>query len=331
MYIYLNAVKEEKPGEKWKSLFEKYWPYYKKWFISNGLTNRPGFTTSSGKFKKYMPELGTIYQKLLELTGGSDVAARFLTMYCPPKYLSACSQLAWTRDSVALIRNYDYDPHKFEGALLYTNWLQPVIAMSDCIWGVLDGINRSGLSISLAFGGRKIIGNGFGIPIILRYILETCQYTSEAIKVLQRIPSHMAYNVTVMDTFGIFATVYLSPDRQPVVTELPYGTNHQVLIDWEDYAAATYTRERQLYLENCLNKPGENFEDIKNRFLEKPLFNTNYENGFGTLYTSVYFPQEKKMQLLWPNNQWEQSFDSFKEQRITVKTTSGGENSTLVK
>ncbi|MEM1137395.1 MAG: hypothetical protein AAGI07_16265, partial [Bacteroidota bacterium] len=70
MYIYLNAVKEEKPGEKWKGLFEKYWPYYKKWFTAKGLKNRPGFTTSYVKFKKYMPELEVFYQKLLNLTDG---------------------------------------------------------------------------------------------------------------------------------------------------------------------------------------------------------------------------------------------------------------------
>ncbi len=148
MYIYLKSVKEEKPGPKWKKLFEKYWPFYYKWFISEGLTNRPGYTTSRNKLKKHMPEILGLYDDLINLAGGSDIASRFLSMYNPPKYLSACSQLVWKKEPLALIRNYDYDLHKFEGALLYTNWLQPVIAVSDCIWGVLDGINHSGLSIS---------------------------------------------------------------------------------------------------------------------------------------------------------------------------------------
>ena len=331
MYIFLNAVREDKPGIKWQELFEKYWPFYEKWYLSEGLRNRPGFTTSFGKLKKYMPELIPVYEKLLALTGNKDTPARFLSMYCPPKYLSACSQLAWAKEPYALVRNYDYDAHKFEGAFLYTNWLQPVIAMSDCIWGVLDGINQSGLSISLAFGGRKVTGDGFGIPIILRYILETCSTTAEAVNVLQRVPSHMAYNVTAIDALGNYTTVYVSPDRSPVVTGLPYGTNHQLLIDWEDYAAATYTRERQFYLETCIANPDEDLDGIISRFLEKPLFNTKYEKGFGTLYTSVYLPQQKKMQLIWPKNSWTQSFDDFTEQKIVVNATPPGAKGSLVK
>ena len=57
MYIYLKAVKEEKPGAKWQKLFEKYWPFYHKWFIREGLTRRTGYTTSRNKLKKHMPEL----------------------------------------------------------------------------------------------------------------------------------------------------------------------------------------------------------------------------------------------------------------------------------
>jgi len=331
MYIYLKAVKEEKPGAKWQKLFEKYWPFYHKWFIREGLTKRTGYTTSRNKLKKHMPELLGIYEQLSDLAGGGDIASRFLSMYNPPQYLNACSQLVWDKTPLALIRNYDYDLRKFEGALLYTNWLQPVIAMSDCVWGALDGMNYSGLSISLAFGGRRIVGEGFGIPIILRYILETCSTASEAIKVLQRIPSHMAYNVTVLDSNGNYATVYLSPDRSPVVTELPFGTNHQVLIDWEDYASATYTRERQYFLESCLANKNESLDSIKKYFLEAPLFNTQYEKGFGTLYTSIYYPHKKSMQLIWQKRSLEQSFENFTEKRVAINTLKPGTKGSLVK
>ncbi len=331
MYIYLKAVKEEKPGEKWQKLFEKYWPFYYKWFTNEGLTKRAGYTTSYSKLKKYMPELQNTYEQLTQLAGGSDVASRFLSMYNPPQYLNACSQLVWDKGSLALIRNYDYDPHKFEGALLYTNWLQPVIAMSDCIWGVLDGMNYSGLSVSLAFGGRRIVGEGFGIPLILRYILETCTTTQEAIKALQRVPSHMAYNVTVLDAQGNYVTVYLSPDYEPVITNLSFVTNHQELIDWEDYAVATHTRERKYFLEECVANSEETLENIKRYFLEAPLFNTQYEKGFGTLYTSVYYPEEKSMQLIWQKNALAQSFDNFIEKRIVVNTTKLGTRGNLVK
>ena len=75
----------------------------------------------------------------------------------------------------------------------------PVLAMSDCGWGAIDGINAAGLSVSLAFGGRTAVGEGFGIPLVLRYSLQTCETTAEAGAVLTRVPSHMSYNVTVLD------------------------------------------------------------------------------------------------------------------------------------
>ena len=102
-----------------------------------------------------------------------------------------------------LIRNYDYSAHLWEATLLHNAWNgRQVIAMSDCLWGVLDGMNENGLAISLAFGGRQIVGNGFGIPLILRYILEICETVSQSIEVLGRVPSHMSYNVTMLDKSG---------------------------------------------------------------------------------------------------------------------------------
>ena len=101
---------------------------------------------------------------------------------------------------------------------MYTNWLRPVIGMSDCCWGLLDGMNDAGLAVSLTFGGRKIVGDGFGIPIILRYICETCTTAKEACTVLEKIPVHTPYNVTVLDVCGSFNTVFLYPGKPATIT-----------------------------------------------------------------------------------------------------------------
>jgi predicted choloylglycine hydrolase len=49
--------------------------------------------------------------------------------------------------------------------------------MLDCLWGLLDRVNDAGLAISLAFGGRPQVGEGFGIPLVIRYVQETCGST----------------------------------------------------------------------------------------------------------------------------------------------------------
>jgi len=316
MHISLSCISEDKPGEKWKALFDRTWPLYKIWFLSEGLFARKGYVSSAGELKDYMPELLPLYNQLVELAGGGDLEARFLSMYCPPAYMSGCSQVAWTRDSTSLIRNYDYSLKMFEGTLLKTNWLQPVIGVSDCTWGLLDGMNASGLAVSLTFGGRKITGDGFGIPIIIRYILETSKTVSEGLEILKRVPVHMAYNVTLIDASGNFTTVYLSPDRKPVIVDTAVATNHQVEVEWGDYAILTGTIKRKRLLEKLVVSAEETEKSMVGHFLQPPLYNTNFEKSFGTLYTILYRVKNGEVEIHWPGRMVTQSFAEFKEELI---------------
>ncbi|TVR41882.1 MAG: hypothetical protein EA392_01000 [Cryomorphaceae bacterium] len=318
MLIALNSVSEDQPGSKWKKLFEKTWPYYKKWFLSEGHVARPGYLTSISKLREYMPELMQVYESLCELAGGSDIASRYLSMYCPPAYMRGCTQLAWTLDGPALIRNYDYDPKLFEGVQLHTHWIQPVIAMSDCNWGVLDGMNASGLAVSLTFGGRKIIGEGFGIPLVLRYILETCVTVKEASEVFKRIPVHMAYNVTLIDAQGAFSTVYLSPGSEPLFLQTHVATNHQQSIEWHEYATLSKTKDRKAYLEEALAEPHVSRAGIERKFFEPPLYQRNFDRHFVTLYTSSYDPVSLRTKVMWPHKTVFQSFEHFTEKKLVI-------------
>lgn len=321
MFLYLRSISEDKPGEKWQKLFDRTWPYYKKWFLQEGYSNRPGYLTSSMELEEAMPELYPIYEKLCELAGGGDTEARFLSQFSPPPFMSGCSQIAWTRDANFLIRNYDYSPRLFEGALLKTNWLKPVIGISDCTWGLLDGMNADGLTISLTFGGRNISGKGFGIPLVMRYVLETCTSTEEAISVFQRVPVHMSYNVTILDKSKHFATVFLSPDRPVSVVNTCIGTNHQHSVEWEDYASMSATLPRMQFLESCLYNPEETKRTIKQKFHHSPLYNTQFEKSFGTLYTAVYNLEKMECQLRWPNKKRTYSFDKFEEEKLQINLT----------
>ena len=119
---------------------------------------------------------------VVELAGGGDLAARMLSLYRPPPYLAACSQGVWSRDGAPmLVRNYDYAPSRIEGVdLVDAAAERRVIGMSDCLWGLLDGMNDAGLAVSLTFGGRRVLGDGFGIPLVVRYLLETCDDVASA-------------------------------------------------------------------------------------------------------------------------------------------------------
>jgi predicted choloylglycine hydrolase len=300
-------------------MFEHFWPEYQKWFLSEGDAARPSYSECLKQMRRHMPELEPTYRNLCELAGGGDAAARFLSMYSPPAYLSGCTQAVWTGSEPVLIRNYDYNLNSFEGVVLNSSWNgQRVIAMSDGLWGVLDGMNESGLAISLAFGGRVNVGKGFGIPIILRYILEFCRDTPGAIEVLKRIPTHMSYNITVVDARQRFATVYVTPDKTPVVRQIPIATNHQGKIEWARHAWATATLERENAVQAIMSNADETAEGLLAGFLRPPVYNTAYQRGFGTLYTAVYKPQQATVDYVWPNQNWHFSMENFKEQRREI-------------
>lgn len=318
MQLRFRGLREDTPGEKTAARFQRSWPAYQKWFLKEGDSRRPGYLTCRAAMSHYMPELIPTWQWVSELVGGGDQEARMLSLYRPTPYLSGCSQAIWRGDSALLIRNYDYHPKHCDGVILFSNWNGTrVIAQSDSLWGVLDGINEHGLALSLAFGGRQIVGDGFGIPLVLRYILEFCRTAEQALLVLQRVPSHMAYNVHVLDREGKALNVHVSPDRSIHVFDSPVATNHQQDVEWTRHAEVTKSLEREQFLTEQLNNGGS--EPFVNLFLRPPLYSTRFDMGFGTLYTAVYDPQELTATFHWPNHTWTQSFDGFAESELLIR------------
>jgi predicted choloylglycine hydrolase len=102
-----RAFEELEPGPKWQGVFDLAWPEYRRWFLQEGDEARPSYATSVRMLKAHMPELFRTYERLVELAGGGDLAARMLSIYRPPPYLAACSQGVWTREGgPILVRNY---------------------------------------------------------------------------------------------------------------------------------------------------------------------------------------------------------------------------------
>ena len=163
--------------------------------------------------------------------------------------------------------------------------------------------------MSLAFGGRRVVGDGFGIPIVLRYVLEFCENTKEAVETLSRVPSHMSYNITVLDAQGAHATVMVAPDRAPVVTQQLVVTNHQTRVEWHEHALATGSVDRLRVLSLHASDPQETEERFVRRFREPPVYSRKHATGLGTLYTAVYRPELRRVCYLWPDKQWEVSLE----------------------
>ncbi|MDT8329064.1 MAG: C45 family peptidase [Roseovarius sp.] len=309
-----RALSEDLPGPKWAGLFAEYWPDYKRWWLKEGDAARPKYLESRRALEQHMPEMVPLYDTLCELAGGGDQAARFLSFYCPPPYLSGCSQAIWTGKEPVLVRNYDYDSRAFDSLILKTGWQgRRVIGTSDGLWGLVDGMNDAGLAISLTFGGRRVVGDGFGVPLILRYVLQTCETAQEAGRVLARVPTHMSYNVTVLDAKRKYLTAMMAPDRPAVITHAAVATNHQENVEWVSHARFTATVERERYLLQRLTLHRDPEDKFINAFLRPPLYSTAFSAGFGTLYTAVYRPRLQQMEIRWPGTVWAQTMDHFHE------------------
>lgn len=296
------------------------WPSYRQWFLKEGDGARPDLASSRRALQRHMPELMPLWTELVELSDGSEEVARMLSSYCPTPFLSGCSQACWTRGDPMLVRNYDYNPAMSEGVFVRSQWLGTnVMAASDCLWGVLDGVNEHGLVVALAFGGRQAVGKGFGIPLILRYVLETCGSTEDAIAVLRRVPSHMAYNVSVLDAGGRRVVVFVGPDRPVAVMERDVATNHQQIGDWPRYARVSRSVERLEFLEKHVGDPGLGADEFMALFLEPPLYKTAYGRGRGTLYTASYSPGTRAAAYSWPGARVDQALDRFEERDLVVR------------
>lgn len=327
MQLEFRSIDEStKPGEKWLELFNTFWPGYKSWLTTNNFQNGVSLEASKAAMLKYMPKMLPTYNRLCKLVGDDELAHKFLTGFQPPAYVAACAQAVSTTDTVQLVRNYDYCPDLLEGAFMLTKWnKKKVMGINDCLIGLVDGMNDDGLAISLTFGGRKEVGYGFGISFILRYVLEFCKTVDQAVKCLKFIPSHMSYNVIVVDKTGKHKTVMLAPDRKPLVTDNAYSTNHQQKVEWEENARFNKTMERSNFLKEALEYEGLTNEQLASIFLMSPMYNTKFTEGFGTLYTAVYQPELGMARLLWKDQKMEQAFDDFTEERHRIYFQSQGE------
>jgi predicted choloylglycine hydrolase len=299
--VAFRSLGEDAPGAAWRSVFRDGWPGWSDW-----LGDRAGgpaeLRSAERALRRHMPEIEPVWERLVELAGGDPRAARFLTFWSPPRYLMHCSQAAIVdAEGPLLIRNYDLDPALNEGFLYRSAWLgRPVVGMVDGLSGLADGMNGAGLAISLAYGGRVAVGPGFGVPLILRYVLEVCRDTIDAIEALRALPCHMSYTLTMIDRGGRHATVLMAPDRPAIVRDDRHATNHQLGVEWPWHGRLSGTVERSDHLAATLAHAMPDGNAMRRLFHAPPLHVHRYAAGFGTVYTALYRPAAGTVEIGWP-------------------------------
>ncbi len=314
------STEEDYPGDKWLLFYNYSKSGYRNWFLKDGEYGRPSIEDCSQALKKHMPEFHPLWEHLIQISSADETMAKMLSLYCPATTKRGCAQAVWTRDNPILVRNYDYAIELLEGRIQKTNWFgTKVIASTDSLWGALDGMNEHGLALSLAYGGNDDIGKGFGVSLVLRYILEFCKNTQDAIAVLKRVPINMSYNITILDSLFHFKTLEISPTYGVKEQSKPFAVNKQGGFDLSSYSLFSNSLEKEKAIFDKLSDPLVNIETFVDTFSYAPLFSRNYKKSFGTLYTVIYNPFLRAMEYRWPNHlRLYQSFEYFLEQESWV-------------
>jgi len=301
MQLNFRSLAEDAPADALRQVFSHGWPGWSDWMRKRHTIGATDLRNARLALRRHMPEFETLWDKWVETCGDDDDIALFLSFWSPPRYLVNCSQAVIVdADGPQLIRNYDLDPKLNESTLLSTKWRgRRVVGMVEGMVGLADGMNDAGLVASLTFGGRVVSAAGFGIPMIIRYVLEMCVDVQQAVEALRSVPCHMSYNVTVADASGAWATVFLAPDRPAIVTHSPFATNHQIGVEWPRHGRFSNTQGRADHLEELFRDPTMTADRLLGEFLTSPLASTGYDRGFGTVYTAVYRPLARSVSLAW--------------------------------
>ena len=204
-------------------------------------------------YQEYFPEI------LDEIKGIADGQAMsyeqlytfLLSMYCF-EFDNHCTCFAfYDDDHIIFGRNSDF---LVELEKLYMNCLYKLDdvyafqANTTAFVQMEDGVNECGLAVGLTFVYPSQKGYGFNAGMLVRYILEKCKNTKEAISFLQRIPMASCQTLTIADVNKNIAVVECCPEHLKVI--LPK--------EKEQFVAATNTFH-ELNIDHL--KKGKNIDD----------------------------------------------------------------------
>ena len=313
MLKHFVFAREDRPEEAWLARFAQGRRAAERWYLGEGRTTPPTAIECRQALQRYMPELLPHYDRACALVGEDDLAYQILSHYRPAPVIGGCTQAVWLGNGgPALVRNYDFPLDLISDRFEVTSWSgREVIAKAQRPWGgCIDGINEDGLVASLTFGGSQVQGFGFSVILMLRYVLETCSQVDQALAALRRIPIAMSQNITLLDSSGRYATVFLGPDRAPTVSQVRVCTNHQ-----ENIGGVSHSVERQRVVLKALDVPAMSLSKLITLFAAPPLYSRREAST--TAYTAVYWPAERRVDYLWPGKIIHQGIGRFEPGEYT--------------
>lgn len=173
-------------------------------------------------YEKYFPQ---IIQEICGIADGNKVSLKTLqtiifSMYCfELENRCTCFAIS-TDDEIIFARNSDFLVnieksymnclYNLKGGYLFNANTTACVEME-------DGVNEHGLAAGLTFVYPRIRKPGFNAGMLIRYILEKCKTTDEAISSLHSLPISSSQTVTLADKQGYVAVVECNPENIVVI------------------------------------------------------------------------------------------------------------------
>jgi len=178
------------------------------------------------EYKKYYPEL---VDEIQGIADGQRLPVEALESILFPMYSmrfeNHCTCFAFrNEDEIVFARNSDFLVsieklymnclYALDGAYAFNGNTTAYVEME-------DGINEHGLAAGLCFVYPKINKPGFNAGMLVRYILEKCKTTDDAISALKDLPIASSQTITLADAGGDIAVIECNAEKLVVIRPEP--------------------------------------------------------------------------------------------------------------
>ncbi len=178
------------------------------------------------EYEKYFPEISNEIRGIAE---GNKVPVKTLqtilfSMYCF-EFDNKCTCFAISQDDEIIFgRNSDFLvslEKLYMNCIYHLNGSYSFNANTTAYVQMEDGVNEHGFSTGLTFVYPKLRKPGLNAGMLIRYLLEKCKTTEDAIKELHRLPIASAQTITMADLNGDIAVVECNPENIVVIRPEP--------------------------------------------------------------------------------------------------------------
>lgn len=174
------------------------------------------------EYRKFYPEL---LDEIQGIADGQQLPVSILetilfSMYCM-RFENRCSCFAFSNaDEIVFARNSDFLVsieklymnclYALDGAYAFNGNTTAYVEME-------DGVNNQGLAAGLCFVYPKVNQPGFNAGMLIRYVLEKCKTTDEAINALKGLPIASSQTITLADRNGDIAVVECNAEKLVII------------------------------------------------------------------------------------------------------------------